>query len=222
MRHVLDLLPRRHPRFPAMTSPARPTRRLFLPLLFALLAAGAGLCTLQAGEAVSLFNGRDLSGWQVPVPNPFWKAENGILTGTNDDAKKGSMLWTSKSYGDFELEAEAKWEGEIDSGFMMRQPELQLQIGVSRSLKQDMTGCFYLGKYPEAGQARDRAKLLKPGGWNHFKILAKGDTFTVWINGTEAVRFQDAKFAAPAPLGLQIHGGLAMKIEFRNLKIKEL
>ena len=187
-----------------------------------ILLVTLGLMPARAEEAVSLFNGMDLAGWKVPAPNPFWKGEGGVLTGTNDEAKKGSMLYTEKEYGDFEFEAEAKWSGEIDSGFMLRKPELQLQIGVSRSLKTDMTGCFYLGGYPEAGQARERAKLIKPGEWNHFKIRAKGDHFTVWINGTEAVTYQNAKFAAPAPLGLQIHGGLAMQVQFRNLKLKPL
>lgn len=189
-----------------------------------LISAGlAGGWPLQAQEAASLFNGKDLSGWKVPAVNPFWKATEGVLAGENDEAKRGSMLWTEKSYGDFEFEAEAKWAGEIDSGFMLRKPELQLQLGVSRSLKQDMTGCFYLrGGYPEEGRAKDRATLVKTGEWNHYRIQAKGDTFTVWINGKEAVCYRNAKFAAPAPIGLQIHAGLAMKVEFRNLKLKEL
>jgi Domain of Unknown Function (DUF1080) len=173
-------------------------------------------------EAVAIFNGTDLTGWKVPAANPFWKVEGGVLTGKNDEGKKGSMLWTEKEYGDFELEAEAKWTGEIDSGFMLRRPELQLQIGVSRSLKTDMTGCFYLGGYPEEGRAKERATLVKVGEWNVFKIRAKGDRFTVWINGTEAVSYQNAKFAAPGPLGLQIHAGLAMEVSFRNLKVKAL
>jgi len=196
-----------------------PIRCVFLSVLF--LAGGGTGARAEAPVAVALFNGTDLTGWKVPAPNPFWRVEGGVITGTSDEAKKGNMLWTEKNYGDFELEAEAKWEGDIDSGFMMRSPELQVQLGVSRSLKVDMTGCFYLGKYPEAGQAKERAKLLKPGDWNQFKIRAKGDTFTVWINGTEAVRYQDAKFAQPGPIGLQIHPGVVMKVEFRNLKIKE-
>ena len=187
-----------------------------------ILLGASGMLPAGADEAVSLFNGKDLAGWKVPAPNPFWKADAGVLTGTNDEAKKGGMLWTEKEYGDFEFEAEARWSGEIDSGFMFRKPELQLQIGVSRSLKTDMTGCFYLGGYPEAGQARDRATLIKAGEWNHFKIQAKGDRFTVWINGKEAVNYQNAKFAAPGPLGLQIHQGLAMQVQFRNLKVKPL
>ncbi len=177
---------------------------------------------LSAQEAAPIFNGTDLTGWKVPAPNPFWTVVDGVLTGNNDPKKQGSMLFTEKSYGDCELEAEARWSGDIDSGFMLRKPEIQMQIGISRSLKTDMTGCFYLGSYPQAGQAKERAKLLKVGEWNQFKIRAKGDTFTVFINGTEAVSYQNAKFADPGPIGLQIHGGLAMKIEFRNLKVREL
>ena len=200
-----------------------PTRRSFLFCVPALLVwVLSSVVQAEEAAATSVFNGKDLTGWVVPAPNPFWTVTDGVLTGVNDPAKKGSMLRTEKSYGDFELEGEARWNGDIDSGFMIRKPELQLQIGTSRSLKTDMTGCFYTGTYPEAGQAKDRAKLLKIGEWNHFKLRAKGDTFTVYINGTEAVSYQNAKYADPAPVGLQIHGGLDMKIEFRNLKVKEL
>ena len=200
------------------------TRRFLLTCLPACLLGMAlpGALRAEDGGAVSLFNGKDLTGWKVPSPNPFWTVVDGVLTGTNDAAKKGSMLWTESTHADCELEVEARWTGEIDSGIMLRKPEIQMQIGVSRSLKTDMTGCFYLGSYPEAGQAKERAKLLKPGDWNHFKIIAKGDTFKVFINGTEAVTYQNAKFAGPGPVGLQIHAGLDMKIGFRNLKVKDL
>jgi len=193
------------------------------------LAAVVGITSLFATAAddaeagwIALFNGKDLTGWKAPDPNPFWKAADGVLTGENNAEKKGSMLYTAESYGDFELEAEARWTGEIDSGFMVRKPEIQLQFGVSRSLKRDMTGSFYNGKYPDEAQAKDAAKLLKANDWNKFKLQAKGDTFTVWINGTRASQYKDAKYAAPGPIGLQIHGGLAMKIEFRNLRLRPL
>ena len=169
-----------------------------------------------------IFNGKDLTGWQGAVPNPYWTVADGVLTGKSDVAKKGNMLYTQQSYGDCELEGEARWTGDIDSGFMLRKPEIQMQIVISRSLKTDMTGCFYIGTYPEAGQAKERAKLLKPGEWNHFKIRAQGDTFTIFINGTEAVTYQNAKYAESGPIGLQIHAGVDMKIDFRQLKVKQL
>ncbi|HWB04575.1 MAG TPA: DUF1080 domain-containing protein [Verrucomicrobiales bacterium] len=201
------------------------TRRLFVS---AAVVGTMCFCVRAADEGkdgwVSLFNGKDLTGWKAPEPNPFWKVVDGVLVGENDAAKKGSMLYTKESYGDFELEGDARWKGEIDSGFMVRKPELQLQFGVSRSLKKDMTGSFYVGGkgYPEEAQAKEAGKLVKEGDWNTYKLVAKGDTFTVWINGTQASQYKTDKYPGAGPIGLQIHGGLAMKVEFRNLKIKPL
>ena len=93
-----------------------------------------------------------------------------------------------------------------------------MQIGVSRSLKKDMTCSFYTGKYPEAGQAKDTEKLLKVGDWNKMKLQAKGSTFTVWLNDQKVAEFTDEKYKAAGPIGLQIHAGLEMKVEFRNIK----
>jgi hypothetical protein len=173
-------------------------------------------------ELPSIFNGKDLTGWKAPSPNPFWRVENGILIGENNPEKKGSMLYTEKSYQDVIVEADVRWTGEIDSGFMVRKPEIQMQIGVSRSLKRDMTCSFYVGKYPEAGQAKDAEKKLKAGDWNKMRLQAKGDTFTVWLNGEKVSEFTDAKYSSAGPIGLQIHPGLPMKVEFRNIKAKEL
>src|SRR2546421_5871263 len=87
----------------------------------------------------SIFNGKDLSGWKVPADNKWWKVVDGVLIGENDAAMKGSMLYTEKSYRDVIVEADVRWSGNIDSGIMVRKPEIQLQIGTSRSLKVDMT-----------------------------------------------------------------------------------
>ena len=171
-----------------------------------------------------IFNGIDLGGWQAPDKDQFWRVEDGVLVGESVAGLKESYLWTEKSYGDFMLEFEVRWTGEIDSGVEMRNPRLQLQIGVSRSLKRDMTGSFYVGKpgYPDEAQAKTVAQLLHPEGqWNHFRLEAKGPTFTVWINGQLASQYTDPKFSGAAPLGLQIHGGLKMKVEYRRLRLAE-
>jgi hypothetical protein len=164
-----------------------------------------------------IFNGRDLAGWKTP-PDPYWNVVDGVLVGANDEEKKGSMLYTDKSYGDVIVEGEVRFDGEIDSGIMVRKPELQVQIGVSRSLKRDMTCSFYTGTYPEEARATRAADLLKPGAWNRIRVEARGDTFTVWLNGQQVSRYTDAKYKEPGPIGLQIHGGLVMKVEFRDLR----
>jgi len=174
---------------------------------------------------VPIFNGKDLTGWKVSTPNPFWRVENGVLVGENDEKLSGNYLWTEKSYRDFVLEFEVRWTGEVDTGVEFREPKIQMQLGVSRSLKRDMSGSFYVGKpgYPEAGQAKDAAKLMSPQGeWTKFRLEASGPTFTVWINGQKAVTYTNESFPGAAPLGLQIHGGLKMKVEYRNLRAAEL
>jgi len=201
-----------------------------LALTFLLVASLPAIAERKKEALQSIFNGRDLAGWKAPDPNPFWKVVDGVLVGENDEAKKGSMLWTDKSYRDFVLECEARWSGEIDSGFMFRKSadgkrQLQVQLGVSRSQKRDLTGSFYIGgkeKYPEAGQVKPLEKFLKPDTWNKYRIEAKGDLFTVWLNGKQAVKYANTNYATAGPIGLQIHPGLPMKVEFRNLRLKEL
>ena len=150
--------------------------------------------------------------------------------GENDAAKNGNYLWTEKEFGDFVIEFDVRWKSTtkrgVDTGIEMRKPSIQLQLGISGSLLVDMTGSFYTGgkpAYPESGQAKQARQLMKPDGeWNTFRIQAKGSTFTCWINGTKASEYTDSKFSGAAPLGLQIHPGVEMKCEYRNIKIAEL
>ena len=199
---------------------------LALSLFFAAALAGAA----AEPKLVPLFNGKDLSGFKAEESKEFWRVENGILIGENNAAKKGNYLWTAKDYADFVIEFDVRWKGVtergVDTGVEMRKPNIQLQLGISGSLKVDMSGSFYTGgkpAYPEAGQAKNAKALMKPEGeWNTFRIQAKGPTFTCWINGQKASEYTDPKFSGPAPLGLQIHPGVVMKCEYRNVKIAEL
>jgi len=183
-----------------------------------------------ADDLQPIFTGTNLAGWKAPEPNPFWKAVDGVLVGENDEKLKGHVLHTEQSYTNFVIELEVRWSGEIDSGVMLREPELQVQFGISRSLKRDMTGAFYLAKhpvnsqvgYPDAGHTKDIEKLFKKDDWNKFRVEAKGDTFTVWLNGEQISKYTDTRYSGGAPLGLQVHPGLKMKVEYRNIRAKRL
>ncbi|MEI7780367.1 MAG: DUF1080 domain-containing protein, partial [Planctomycetota bacterium] len=65
-------------------------------------------------------------------------------------------------------------------------------------------------------------EFLRPGEWNRIRFEAKGDTFTVWLNGEQVSHYTSSKYREPGPIGLQIHGGLVMKVEFRNLHAQDL
>lgn len=203
-------------------------RSLALTLILSLTALLD--CPAAEPKFEPLFNGKDLTNFKAEESKAFWRVEDGVLIGENDAAKKGNYLWTEKEYKDFVIEFDVRWktttERGVDTGIEMRNPKIQLQLGVSGGLKVDMTGSFYTGgkeRYPEAGQAKEAKKLMKPEGeWNTFRIQAKGDTFTCWINGQKASEYTDPKFSGAAPLGLQIHPGVEMKCEYRNVKIAEL
>ena len=82
-------------------------RRTFRTLSFALaFAAGAPAAHAQAPAGfVSLFNGRDLSGWIVPEgDNGHWKVVDGAIDyDARSEAPKDKNLWSEKEYKDFVL-----------------------------------------------------------------------------------------------------------------------
>lgn len=200
-----------------------------LPII-ALSLFAAAACLAAEPKLEPLFNGKDLTNFKAEGSAGFWKVENGVLVGENDAEQKGNYLWTEKEFTDFVIQFDVRWKGTtprgVDTGLEMRKPKIQLQLGVSGSLKVDMTGSFYTGgkpSYPEEGQAKDAKNLLKPEGeWNTIRIQAKGDTFTCWINGKKASEYTDAKFSGAAPLGFQIHPKVEMKCEYRNIEIAPL
>lgn len=172
-----------------------------------------------------MFNGKDLTGFKAPEPNPFWTVVDGVLVGQSDgvspDQVKGNVMYTEKEYGDHAVECEVRFGDNIDSGFMYGKPELQVQIGVSRSLKRDMTcSIYYKGKYPGAAQGVD--KLLKLNEWNTIRYEFKGRTTKTWLNGQHVLTWECPDEVKPGPIGVQIHGKVKMKVEFRNLKVGEI
>lgn len=190
----------------------------WLVVLWALAGPAAG-----AEEVVSLFNGKDLSGWKAPEPNAHWKVEDGILIGENDPKLKGSILWTEKIFTDFELALEFRFTGTVDSGVFLRTTKQQVQIGRSGSLKRDMTGSMYVpGKGYPGGDAKGVTEQLTPGTWHRMKIRAVGPAYTLWFNGEEVFRFTGEKAPKEGAIGLQIHPNLAMRIDFRKLTLLEL
>lgn len=181
-----------------------------------------GLAGLAGAEPEKIFDGSGLEGWRLQGA-AYWSAADGILTGQSDEKLSNSILWTEKSYQDFAVELEFRVSGDIDSGVFLRHENEQIQIGTSRSLKRDMTGSPYIGSrrgYPqEAVGVKD---LLKSGEWNRMRIVAKGKTYTVSLNGSQVVEFISETAKESGPVGLQVHPGVRMKIEFRELTVEPL
>ena len=176
----------------------------------------------SAEEFTSIFNGKDLSGWKAPKDNIWWLAEDGILQVRSGPKQKGSILWTEKEYANFVVELEFRFgEGTIDSGVHLRNQD-QIQIGISGSLKRDMTASPYIpGKgYPvEAEGVKD---LLKQDDWNHLRIEVRGMEYVTHLNGKKVMTYVTETGKKKGPIGLQLHAKRDMKIDFRNIGVTEL
>lgn len=184
-----------------------------------LAAALVGASTFSA-LADPIFNGKDLTGWNAKGPIEVWTAKDGVLTGKSNEKKQGSILWTDAKFKDFTLEADFKYNGNIDSGFFLRSEVDQIQIGISGSLKRDMTCSPYIaktGKYPV--EAKGIKEALKIGDWNHVKITAIGSVYTIELNGAKVLDYTSETSVPEGPIGLQVHPGVEMAIEFRALTV---
>jgi len=85
----------------------RSTRPAALALVFALGVAMAASAQPPAGF-VSLFNGKDLSGWKVPAgDNGHWKVLDGVIDyDAESEAAGEKSLFSEAEYGDFVLRFE--------------------------------------------------------------------------------------------------------------------
>lgn len=194
--------------------------------LFPIVAVGVFLCAASAADAVELpaaFNGKDLSGWRVPADNKWWTVADGELVAANDPKLAGSMLWTEKDYKNFIVELDFNFKGgTIDSGVHLRHAREQIQIGISGSLKRDMTASPYIDGKGYPVEADGVAKLLKEDDWNTLTIVAMGPRYTVWLNGKRVLDYESETAEARGPIGLQIHPNTDMRINFRKIGIAEL
>ncbi len=177
----------------------------------------------QSQKLPPVFNGEDLSGWVVPENNIWWKAEDGVLKVQSGPERTGSTLWTEKEYANFVMEFEFKMgEGTVDSGIYVRNEKEQIQIGISGSLKRDMTGSPYIAGKGYPVEAEGVKELLKLDDWNEMTIVAKGDDYTVWLNGEFVMQYESESAAEKGPIGIQLHGNRDMSVEYRDIRIAEL
>lgn len=192
------------------------------------LLALSSLVVADTHQGDPIFNGKDLSGWKVPEGNIWWSVKDGAIVAKSGPNRKGSTLWTAKAYTDFEMECEFRFDGKGDSGVYVRDSGQQIQIGISGSLKRDMTASPYIsGKgYPVEAEEEPGVKgvknLLKIDEWNRMKILAVGPKYDVWLNGRHVMTYTSENAKEEGPIGLQLHGNKVMTIDFRNLAVKEL
>ena len=196
-------------------------------LLVLLLTSTTVFSQVDFNTKDKVFNGKNLKNWRVlpDQPNIWWTVNEGVLLAKSDIDQTGSTLWTKKTYEDFAVRLEFKMgDGTVDSGVFLRgeNPESpQIQIGISGSLKVDMTGSPYVPKqgYPKKAEVEN---ILQSKAWNTMTIIAEKNNYKVWLNNQMVLNYTLENASLEGPVGLQLHPGRTMEIEFREIFIKKL
>lgn len=206
------------------------TRRALLGLVLLALSP----TPLMAAEDgfVDLFNGRDLSGWRT---TGNWVVEDGgLLTlvprpGESGWQRYGDYIATEKTYGDFILDLEFKFEKGGNSGVFMRVGDLADHVNSGFEVQiLDTHGKKDVGHHDCGGVIKTQGpskNMVKPAGeWNRYIITLQGNSLKVVLNGEQIIDIDLSKGPMkdrPAKGHISFQDE-AKRIWYRNVRIKEL
>jgi lysophospholipase L1-like esterase len=165
---------------------------------------------------VSLFNGRDLTGWGFRVQNTLeqqgnfdgkitssdgrYLAKHGrVIVTTPPEGRRVQQMWTTREFPkNFVLKLEFRATPNADSGVFIRKPQLQCR------------------DYPLAGPYKN-LKDYRPQEWNEMVVTVKDNVAHCTCNG----EVLEAALAVPAtgPIGLEGDRG---QMEYRRIRLQEL
>jgi len=222
-------------------------------LAAAALAAEPETFGKDANGFESLFNGKDLTGWQGDPDH--WSVEDGAITGTTSAEKKLTenkfLVWAGGKLKDFELRTKFRLRNG-NSGIYIRCLEREpgkgdALVGMQADFAEDPKWVGTIMEYLRRGILANRGekvmidekgsrkvealgdpaellKAYKPKEWNDYHILCRGGRVVLTINGVVMADLQDddPKRLAEGVLGLQVHQGPPMKVQFKDLWLKRL
>ena len=204
-------------------------------------------------EFREIFNGEDLKGWKGN--KSLWSVQDGAITGTTTDENpipfNTFLIWDEEKVADFELVLEYRIIGG-NSGIQYRSKIINekdfvvggYQADIDTTLK--FAGINYEEKgrgilaqrgtrvtIDEAGKkevqpfadATELGKKIKKEEWNSYRITAKGNKLSHYINDvlmSQVIDDQKDKAASEGVLAFQVHKGPAMTIQFRKIRYKKL
>lgn len=206
----------------------------------------------KAGEAIALFNGKDLSGWKIVGGNGKFKVEDATIVGFGKNVRGNTFLRTEKTYTDFELSYEFKFDDVSgNSGLMFRANQKPSDDGNGRVFGYQSEGCnnkdrsWTAGIFDEArrgwlfpvkGGGEDEAKqrktfteqgkkLFKWDDWNTIVVRCEGNHIQTWLNGEKRVNLRDEDKKNDTREGfiaLQVHGGKSCNVRWKNIQLKPI
>lgn len=199
---------------------------------------------------VQLFNGKNLRGWAGD--DQYWSVEDGALTGITDGSLKMNrfITWTGSTVRNFDLRVKVKVTAGGNSGLQYRgtsRPDLGLDIVTGYQCDVVANTPEYNGMlYEERGRrilshtgekvivapdgqpwiiGQMPVKQFAPDEWHEYRVLVEGNHHQHWIDGhptADLIDLDEKGRALEGVLAVQVHVGPAMKIQYKDFKIKHL
>jgi hypothetical protein len=172
-------------------------------------------------KAEPLFNGVDLTGWEV-IGDPsksHWTVKDGMLY----NAEHGANIKTTRQFTDFKVHFEVNCPDHANSGFYLRgRYEVQLEYEpLSSNPPERRIGSIYGRIVPQGDVPRT------PGKWETFDITLVGRTVTIVRNGVTTIDHKEiegitggalnANEGEPGPFYIQ--GDHTGGLMFRNITV---
>ena len=181
---------------------------------------------------VEMFNGKDLTGWQTKG-NWVVEKDNVIAlqprAGESGWQRYDAYLTTNRTYADFVIDLEFKFERRGNSGVFMRVGDLENHVTSGFEVQiLDTHGKKKFGHHDCGGVIRTSAPkkmVVKPAGeWNHYTITMKGTHLKVVLNDE---LIQDLDLSKTDMKDRPAQGYIsfqdeAKRVWYRNVRIKEL
>jgi len=172
------------------------------------------------GTPITLFNGKDFTGWRFSDPSRAgtWKVEDGTLVSHGH----GAEIISTAKFEDFKLHVEFNCGPKSNSGVYLRgRYEVQIETDSAQEPPSHHTGGVY-------GFLEPKPELPRmPGEWRTFDITLLGRTVTVVEDGQTIIDHQeipgitggalDSHEELPGPIYFQ--GGEEGRVAFRNVVI---
>jgi hypothetical protein len=201
-------------------------------LLVVVMASVAPAAAKDQGEWRSLFDGKNLDGWEKHGGKAKYHVEDGTVVGRSVPNTRNTFMCTKERFGDFELKFEVKVDKGLNSGVQVRSnikgddvvygPQVEIEWGPGES------GYIYGESTGRGWLSPDRSKkvTLKDNEWNHYRVLCKGANIKTWVNGQPVADLTDEKSSREGIIGLQVHGvgprEEPMYVRWRNIRVREL
>ncbi len=186
--------------------------------------AAPDLSKVKFGDPITLFNGKDLSGWALmnPKAGSGWSVADGVLMNRVEKGKHNSNLRTEREFEDVNLKLEVRTQEGSNSGIYLRGIyEVQIAESFGKPLDSHNMGALYSRITPSVAAE-------KPiGEWQTFDITLVDRHLTVVLNGRTIIDNQPVLGCTggamssdefkPGPIWLQ---GDHTNIDYRNIVVR--